>query len=164
MNIQIVEAISSKQIDLARILFQEYGASLDVDLCFQGFDEELASLPGKYASPQGGLFIAVSEHEPLGCVAVRPLEEEHVAELKRLYVRRNARGHQLGLLLVQTALSRARQVGYHKLRLDTLPSMQTAQQLYRDLGFHETSPYTFNPVPGVAYMELDLLATPKGGG
>ena len=160
MNITIIEATSPEHIGTATELFREYAASLEVDLCFQGFEEELSSLPGKYAPPAGGLFLALSGDGPLGCVALRPLPEPRTAELKRLYVRPRARGQQLGLSLVRRALARAVETGCRKVRLDTLPSMGTAQRLYRSLGFHETVPYTFNPVPGVTYMELDLPETP----
>ncbi len=154
----IHEALTSEAVPIARALFLEYADSIGVDLRFQGFDEEIQELPGKYAPPTGGLFIALIDGEPSGCVAVRPLGDDGVAELKRLFVRPAARGKGLGLLLTQKAIQRARESGYHTLRLDTLPAMGDAQRLYRSLGFKEIPPYTFNPIPGAVYMELDLTA------
>jgi putative acetyltransferase len=152
----ITEATTPADLEIVRSLFREYEAAIGVDLCFQGFEEELRTLPGKYAPPKGGLFIARIAGVAAGCVALRPLDLPGVAELKRLYVRSSARGSGLGLALTQTALTRAREGGYAHVRLDTLPSMQKAQKLYRELGFREIEPYTFNPVPGVTYMQLEL--------
>ncbi len=152
----IVEALTSKQVFVARTLFEEYAASIDTDLCFQSFAQELAGLPGKYAPPTGGLFIAMMDELPVGCVALRPLDTPGIAELKRLYVRSVARGQNIGQALTQRAIARANEAGYEAIRLDTLPSMQDAQRLYRRLGFKEISAYTHNPVPGVVYMELQL--------
>ncbi len=157
--IQIVEAISPTGIAQVRLLFEEYAASLGVDLCFQGFEEEVKSLPGKYAPPEGGLFLALSDGQPVGCVALRPLNTPDIAELKRLYVRPHARGSGLGRSLTQQAIERAITAGYDRIRLDTLPMMEDAQRLYRKLGFREIAAYTFNPVPGVTYMELILHET-----
>ena len=154
--IEIFEALSAADIAAARVLFKEYAASIGVDLCFQGFDDELRSLPGKYAPPRGGLFLATSDEILVGCVAVRPLKTEGIAELKRLYVRPQARGYGLGRSLTQRAIDRAIEAGYESIRLDTLPSMAGAQRLYRQMGFKEIAPYTFNPVPGVTYMEMQL--------
>ncbi len=152
----IFEALTNDQIAIARTLFEEYAASIGIDLCFQGFSEELKGLPGKYAPPDGGLFIATVNDQPAGCVALRPLEAPLVAELKRLYVRPTGRGLGLGLALTQKAIQRAREAGYRTIRLDTLPTMVDAQRLYRRLGFKEITAYRFNPVPGVTYMELEL--------
>jgi len=155
----IVEALSSVQIDSARTLFREYADSIGVDLCFQGFDDELKTLPGRYAPPRGGLFIALNDGQPVGCVALRPIDPEGTAELKRLYVRSTGRGLGVGRALALKAVERAREAGYHAVRLDTLATMNDAQRLYRGLGFREIPAYTFNPLPGVVYMELDLPRT-----
>lgn len=152
----VIEALEPEQVTIARSLFQEYADSIGVDLCFQGFDRELDDLPGKYSPPRGGLFIAFTDGNPMGCVAVRPLGTDGAAELKRLYVRPAARGKNLGLALTKTAIQRAREAGYSVIRLDTLPSMGDAQRLYKKLGFKEIPPYTYNPIPGAVYMELPL--------
>ena len=154
----VIEALKPDDILIARSLFKEYADSIGVDLWFQGFAEELEGLPGKYSPPKGGLFVAFVDGNPAGCVAIRPLESGSIAELKRLYVRPAARGRQLGLTLTRKAIARAREAEYRVIRLDTLPSMTDAQRLYRSLGFREIPPYTFNPVPGAVYMELDLQA------
>jgi ribosomal protein S18 acetylase RimI-like enzyme len=155
---RIIEALTGTHISMARILFEEYAASIGIDLCFQGYADELRQLPGKYSPPSGGLFIALIDDQLAGCVGLRPLESPGVAELKRLYVRPFARGQGLGLALTQHAIERARAAGYDRIRLDTLPSMQNALRLYRRLRFKDIPPYTFNPVPDVTYMELDLQA------
>ncbi len=154
--IEIKEAVSTEQIENIRVLFKEYESAIGIDLCFQNFDEELKTLPGKYAAPKGGMFIAAKGDELLGCVALRPLEYPDIAELKRLYVRPRARGKELGLKLTQTALQLAVDNGYKYVRLDTLATMTTARNLYKKLGFVEISPYTFNPLCGAIYMELEL--------
>jgi ribosomal protein S18 acetylase RimI-like enzyme len=153
---EIIEALTGEHIEVARALFKEYAASIGVDLCFQGFEAELKGLPGRYAPPGGGLFVAYAGNEPVGCVALRPLEETGVAELKRLFVRPSGRGMGLGKTLAERAISRAREGQYTRIRLDTLATMQDAQRLYRRLGFKEIAPYTFNPSPDAVYMELDL--------
>ena len=142
-------------VQAARELFAEYAASLDVDLGFQGFDDELEGLPAGYTSPTGVLLLANTSAGTVGCAAVRQLEGD-ACELKRLYVRPAGRGAGLGRELTEHAIAAARQLGYRRMRLDTLPSMQTAYALYRELGFAEIEPYRFNPVPGTRYLELDL--------
>ena len=147
-----IEAATPDQIEEVRGLFREYAASLDVDLCFQNFARELAELPGAYdpillASPDIGAIA--------GCVALRPLSAT-ISEMKRLYVRPQFRGHDLGRQLADAVIQTARQKGYQALRLDTLPQMQTAIALYRRLGFREIAPYCANPVPGALFMELSL--------
>ncbi|HTP99369.1 MAG TPA: GNAT family N-acetyltransferase [Casimicrobiaceae bacterium] len=144
--------------DLAhvRALFEEYAAWLAVDLCFQGFAEELATLPGAYAPPHGRLYVAQGAAGLVGCIALRPLSEPGVGEVKRLYVRPAGRGSKLGEALMHRLLSDARGIGYRELRLDTLPSMRDARRLYERLGFTERSPYYRNPVPGTVYMSLAL--------
>jgi GNAT superfamily N-acetyltransferase len=150
----IRQAESPADIAHARDLFQEYAAWLNIDLCFQNFDEELATLPGKYAPPRGRLFLAGDD--PVGCIALRPLEEAGIGEVKRLYVRPAARGTGLGRALVESVLTHARDIGYRELRLDTADWMRDAVRLYERLGFLECSPYYHNPMPGAVYMSLVL--------
>jgi carbonic anhydrase len=145
---------------LARDLFLEYQAWLDVDLCFQGFEAELASLPGGYAPPLGGLWFAQVDGETAGVVGLRPLETDGVAEMKRLWVRPDYRGLGLGRRLAETTVTAARSAGYRSLCLDTLPMMARAHRLYASLGFREAAPYYHNPLDGVVYLELDLVAEP----
>ncbi|HET7728874.1 MAG TPA: GNAT family N-acetyltransferase [Usitatibacter sp.] len=142
-------------VPACRALFEEYQRGLGVSLCFQGFDRELAALPGDYTPPRGGLWIAREDGEPVGCVALRPLTAE-VAELKRLYVRPAQRGRSLGRRLALEAIGAARRAGYREIRLDTLPAMAHAQALYERLGFRDTAPYNDNPVGGVRFMALAL--------
>ncbi len=137
----------------ARALFQEYARSLPVDLSFQAFAAELATLPGAYAAPEGGLWIARVGGRAAGCVAVRPLSPR-IAELKRLYVRSRFRGRGLGRLLAERAITFAERQRYRALRLDTIPTMVAAQRLYRELGFRRIRAYRFNPVAGSSYWEL----------
>ena len=154
----IRDARIPEEIGVARALFEEYAASLDVDLCFQNFTRELAELPGDYVAPRGCLLLAQNDSGIVGCVALRPLAGPHsgIGEMKRLYLRPQARGGGVGRGLAQAAIERARRAGYHTLKLDTLPSMSAAMQLYASLGFRECAPYYVNPVPGVTYMELRL--------
>lgn len=149
-------ADSTADIATARTLFREYADTLGIDLCFQDFETELATLPGAYRPPSGTLLLAEQAGEFVGCVALRPLEAPRVAELKRLYVRPGARGAGVGAALTEAALGRAREAGYACIRLDTLPTMAAAQALYRRLGFHEVAPYRSNPIPGALYMECDV--------
>ena len=144
----------------ARALFEEYAATLGVDLAFQGFAEELASLPGAYAPPRGCLLLAGPRDSAFGCAALRPLRYgeaiAEVGEIKRLYVRPAARGSGLGATLARTILAEARAIGYREVRLDTLASMTAARALYASLGFTACPPYYRNPLPGTAYMRLAL--------
>ena len=142
-------------MDVVRALFREYAASLDFSLAFQDFDRELARLPGDYAPPRGSLLLAEVDGTPAGCAALRPLDDE-TAELKRLYVRPAHRGLGLGRRLTEAALAHARERGYRRVRLDTVPGMDAAQALYRELGFREIAPYRANPVAGTAFLELEL--------
>lgn len=147
--------------DVAEIakLFVEYAESLDFSLCFQGFDQELAGLPGAYAPPRGRLLLAEVRGRPAGGVGLRPLEPG-VSEMKRLYVRPDFRGLKLGRRLAEAIVAAAREIGYGRMRLDTIETMAEARALYHDLGFVEIPPYYDNPVDGVRYYELDLSAAP----
>jgi ribosomal protein S18 acetylase RimI-like enzyme len=154
-SISIEAAHSARDLDAVRTLFREYAAGLDFDLCFQGFTDELATLPGKYAAPAGGLFLARRAEETLGCVAFRPLADGD-CEMKRLYVRPAARGEKLGRRLATLACDAAREAGYRRICLDTIDTMREAITLYESLGFRETAPYVFNPIAGARYLAREL--------
>ena len=142
-------------LDEVRTLFLEYQADIGVDLCFQGFADELATLPGSYDPPAGRLLLAVDDRLVVGCVALRPLQGTD-CEMKRLYVRPGARGSGLGRLLTISVLNEARTAGYGRVLLDTLPSMGKAIDMYRSLGFLEVAPYRPNPIAGALYLALEL--------
>jgi putative acetyltransferase len=154
----IRRAVSAAEIAQARALFEEYAASIGVDLCFQNFSEELAALPGAYAPPRGALLLAGPADDPSGCAALRPLPDGDptIGEVKRLYVRSRARGSGLGRALVSRILADAAAIGYRELKLDTLPTMAAARVLYASLGFRECAAYYRNPLDGVVYMSLVL--------
>ncbi len=155
----MIEIRRANQHDLPalRRLFEEYAKGLGIDLAFQGFDDEVAGLPGKYALPEGRLLIALHDNELAGCVAMRPLANG-ICEMKRLYVRPSHRGHGIGKALVARILHEAAGAGYQAMRLDTLPTMTEAQTLYRAFGFAPIPPYYDNPIPGTVFMELLLSA------
>jgi ribosomal protein S18 acetylase RimI-like enzyme len=153
----IAEALDARAVAACRELFREYQQELGVNLCFQGFDRELETLPGDYARPRGRLILARIAGEPAGCIALRPLEGGD-GEMKRLYVRRAYRGMGIGRVLADCIVDEARALGFAKLKLDTLPQMAEAQALYRDLGFRETAPYNDNPIEGTRFLALDLQA------
>jgi ribosomal protein S18 acetylase RimI-like enzyme len=153
--LRIFQAHTADEIEQAKVLFQEYADQLGVDLCFQGFTQELAGLPGSYALPMGRLLLATEGERWVGCGAMRPFTES-ICEMKRLYVRDSFRGLRAGRKLAEALIFAAREVGYQKMRLDTLPSMKEAQALYRSLGFYEIDSYRENPIEGTLYMELSL--------
>ena len=155
--IEIIEATSAKDFAAGRTLIEEYAAALGIDLCFQNFSEEIASLAKVYGPPRGCLLLARKDGKSMGCVAVRDTEET-VCEMKRLYVKPQYRRVGIGRLLAETAIARARQFHYSRIVLDTLPSMTKARFLYESLGFREIKGYYQNPLHGVRYLELVLVA------
>ena len=152
---EIVEALDAAAIEACRQLVVEYQERLGVSLCFQGFERELATLPGDYTRPRGRLLLARVVGEPAGCVALRPIDAA-TAEMKRLYVRPDYRGMSLGRTLAECIVDEARSIGYSAIKLDTLPSMAEAQALYAALGFVDTTRYNDNPVAGVRFLALAL--------
>jgi len=157
-DIKIEEATTASQLSSIRELFLEYAASLEISLCFQNFEEELSSLPGKYAPPHGRLLLASDLSQAVGCAAVRALEPG-ICEMKRLYVRPAGRRHGLGRTLAVAIIEAARQFGYARMRLDTLASMTPAIMLYHSLGFCRIPAYYANPSDNVVFMELQLNRT-----
>jgi putative acetyltransferase len=158
-RLTMVQAESAAQIAEARRIFREYADRLGVDLCFQGFEQELAGLPGDYAAPRGRLLLALDGERVAGCVALRPISAG-VCEMKRLYVRPEFRRTGLGRRLALEIMRQGRAIGYRHMRLDTLPVMQEAIALYRSLNFREIGPYRHNPVQGALFMETDLVGNP----
>jgi ribosomal protein S18 acetylase RimI-like enzyme len=159
--VEIRQALGEEEMAIARGLFREYEAELGIDLCFQGFERELARLPGDYAPPSGRLLLAWVDERPVGCVALRQIEEG-TCEMKRLYLEPSSRRGGSGRRLTLALIREARAIGYHRMRLDTLPVMQAAVELYRTLGFRTIPPYRHNPIEGALYLELDL-DTPEAG-
>jgi GNAT superfamily N-acetyltransferase len=158
-RVQLLVPESSEQFDATRAIFREYAQGLGVDLCFQNFEAELASLPGDYRAPRGALLLATVDGELAGCGAFRPLPDVDYAnacEMKRLYVRPRHRGLGLGRVLAQALLDQAVRAGYSVMLLDTLDDMEAARSLYGALGFVEIPPYYYNPIPGAHYLKADL--------
>jgi len=152
----IIPAHAPEHTPAVRQLFIEYQQWLNFSLCFQGFDKELAELPGKYAPPAGRLYIAFDGGNIAGCIALRPMDDEGICEMKRLFVREEFRGKEIGRMLAERIIADAREIGYRAMRLDTLQRMETARALYTQLGFTIIPKYYDNPMDEVVYMELLL--------
>ena len=158
--VTLLTATGPEHLAVLRELFQEYADSLSIDLCFQQFDTELATLPGDYAEPRGAVLLALVDGAPAGCCALRPLDAAdypNASEMKRLYVRKAFRGFGLGRQLAEATLDAARQRGYASVLLDTLDDMESSRALYTDLGFAEIPPYYHNPIPGAHYLKADIF-------
>ncbi|PUE54597.1 GNAT family N-acetyltransferase [Limnohabitans parvus] len=158
-SVQLLHPVSDDDWIETRSIFQEYASSLKVDLCFQGFQDELAGLPGDYAEPRGTLLLAWVNGAVAGCCALRPLDASdytNAAEMKRLYVRQAFRGLGLGRQLTEGILDAARKAAYSCVLLDTLDDMESARALYEDLGFEEIPPYYHNPHAGAHYLKVDI--------
>lgn len=159
VDIRVLVPATASELDAVRNLFLEYAGTLSVDLCFQNFDVELATLPGEYAAPRGGLLLATVAGELAGCCAMRPLDAvdyPNACEMKRLYVRPAFRGMQLGRALAESILETARLAGYDCILLDTLNDMEAARALYQELGFEDIPPYYYNPIAGAHYLKAEL--------
>lgn len=144
-----------KELEQVKKLFLEYRQSLEIDLGFQDFEEELKSLPGKYTAPDGALLVAYVDGQAAGCIALRKIDEG-ICEMKRLYVQDAYRGIRIGISLIEIIIEKAMHLHYDYMRLDTLPTMTKAQELYRSFGFYEIEPYVFNPIEGTRFMEIAL--------
>ncbi|HEU0302964.1 MAG TPA: GNAT family N-acetyltransferase [Gaiellaceae bacterium] len=151
----IEQALGERDLAAVRALFVEYQQSLGVDLCFQGFDRELAELPGQYVPPAGRLLVARVGGDAVACIALRRLDDR-TCEMKRLYVQPSHREQGLGRRLAESVIAEARRIGYERMRLDTLPMMSEAAALYERLGFRDIEPYYENPVPGARFLQLEL--------
>jgi ribosomal protein S18 acetylase RimI-like enzyme len=152
---QLIAGHTAEHLPVVRELFLEYAHATGLNFCFQNFDQELAELPGKYAPPSGRLLLATGDGQTAGCVALRKLEEG-ICEMKRLYVRPAFRGQRTGRQLAEAIITAAREIGYGRMRLDTLASMNAAIALYESLGFQRTPAYYHNPIADVVYLELAL--------
>ncbi len=154
-TIEIRSAGDEQGLGHARVLLKEYASLLGVDISLQDFARELAELPGEYGPPRGAFLLGFYDGRPAGCVALRPVADG-VCEMKRLYVRHPFRGKGMGRRLAKAVVEKARDAGYRRMRLDTLPWMHEAVALYRRLGFRVIEPYSPNPVEGAVFMEMDL--------
>jgi putative acetyltransferase len=155
IDVSVTSVERTEDLPTIRRLFEEYAAELGYDLCFQGFANELETLPGSYARPEGRLLLASVKDEAAGCVGLRRLDPE-VCEMKRLYVRPAYRGVGAGRMLAQAIVAEGRAAGYRRMRLDTLSTMLGALAVYRKLGFRDIAPYRDNPISGAVYLELEL--------
>lgn len=158
-TVSLQPVLDNGQLEAVRELFREYARSLSVDLCFQNFEEELAQLPGEYASPRGALYTVCVDGELAGCCAMRPLDAvdySNACEMKRLYVRPAYRRLRLGRMLAEAILDAARMADYDCILLDTLDDMESARALYEELGFEEIPPYYYNPIAGAHYLKAQL--------
>src|SRR4051812_279978 len=155
---EIIQVQTVTEIGAVRDLFVEYAQSLGFSLCFQGFDHELSHLPGDYAPPRGRLLLALVDGQPAGCAGLHPLTGD-ICEIKRLYVKPEFRGQQLGKRLAEEIIAAAKKIGYNRMRLDTVEDrMKTAVKMYCEMGFVEIEPYRENPMPSTLYLELNLTA------
>lgn len=154
-DVSIVQAKGAADLAAVERLFREYQIALNVDLEFQNFSKELATLPGAYTPPGGRLLLGLVDGDAAACIALRPFADA-TCEMKRLFVRPAFRRYGLGRMLCDALIAEARLAGYTRMLLDTLPSMAGAQALYERLGFKDVAPYRFNPVPGARFMALDL--------
>lgn len=153
---EIIQVSSNQEIETVKTLFLEYATWLGFELCFQGFDEELATLPGKYAPPNGRLYIVQDDDKIAGCIALREFKTG-ISEMKRLYVKPEFRGKGIGNIMVEKVIQDAIEIGYKKMLLDTIgDKMSSAIKIYKSFGFKEIPAYYKNPEKGVVYMELDL--------
>ncbi len=160
VDVQLLSPQTPEWLEATREIFRDYANSMSVDLCFQGFEAELASLPGEYAAPQGHLLLALVDGQVAGCGALRALpgsDYANACEMKRLYVRPAFRRFGLGRQLAQALLDEARRAGYSVVLLDTLDDMEAARELYASLGFEEIAPYYFNPIAGAHYLKAELV-------
>jgi GNAT superfamily N-acetyltransferase len=149
----LAPALALADLDAVRALFRAYAASLPVDLGYQGFEDELAGLPGDYASPEGLLLLArAPDGSPLGCGAFRAMKAGEGCEMKRVYIAPSARGLGLGIAMVEALMAQARLAGYRTIALDTLPSMIEAHRLYAKLGFTPIAPYYDTPIDGTVFL------------
>lgn len=158
-SIRFITPTTAQELETLRHIFREYAQQLQVDLCFQGFEAELAELPGEYAEPRGALLMALQNEEVVGCCALRPLDSVdyvNACEMKRLYVRAGLRGAGIGRQLAEAILDAARLAGYDCVLLDTLDDMESARALYQDLNFEEIPPYYHNPIEGAHYLKVNL--------
>jgi putative acetyltransferase len=149
------KAATNDDFEKGKQLFKEYAQSLGVDLCFQGFENELATIHEQYNQPSGALLLVFDNDKPIACAGIRKIDHES-AELKRMYVQDGYRGHGIGAKLLERCIKIAEELGYKKIRLDTLNTMQKAQALYRSFGFYEIPSYRFNPLEGTIYMEKEI--------